>query len=51
MELSDLKDFDGHLISPDDKTGVVFKLDNQVAIPWLINSDGNGEQTKCKFKL
>lgn len=51
MELSDLKSFDGHLLSPDDKTGVVFRLNNKVAIPWIINADGDGEQTSCKFEF
>ncbi|KAE9554424.1 hypothetical protein FO519_002352 [Halicephalobus sp. NKZ332] len=45
MELSDLKSFDGHLLSPDDKTGVVYKLTNNKAVPWIINSDGDGEQS------
>ncbi|KAI6229955.1 Soluble calcium-activated nucleotidase 1-like protein [Aphelenchoides fujianensis] len=42
MELSDLKVFNGHLYAPDDKTSIVFRLTDQMAIPWTVEADGNG---------
>ncbi|CAD5213555.1 unnamed protein product [Bursaphelenchus okinawaensis] len=42
MELSDLKVFNGYLYAPDDKTGIIFRLTTDKAIPWVINADGNG---------
>lgn len=46
MELSDLKVYNGRLLSVDDKTGIVFRLTNQIAIPWIIQPDGNGNDNK-----
>ncbi|CAD5219041.1 unnamed protein product [Bursaphelenchus xylophilus] len=46
MELSDLKTFNGYLYSVDDKTGVVFRLTTDKAIPWVINPDGDGFDNK-----
>uniref|UniRef100_A0A914YAE0 Apyrase n=1 Tax=Panagrolaimus superbus TaxID=310955 RepID=A0A914YAE0_9BILA len=46
MELSDLKVFDGNLLSPGDKTGVIYKLRNNYVVPWVINADGDGENSK-----
>uniref|UniRef100_A0A914EDL4 Apyrase n=1 Tax=Acrobeloides nanus TaxID=290746 RepID=A0A914EDL4_9BILA len=46
MELSDLKFFDGHLLAPDDRTGVIFKLTKDKVVPWVINSDGDGNVNK-----
>uniref|UniRef100_A0A7E4V2W3 Soluble calcium-activated nucleotidase 1 n=1 Tax=Panagrellus redivivus TaxID=6233 RepID=A0A7E4V2W3_PANRE len=43
MELSELHSFDGNLITVDDKTGVVYKIRGNDLIPWLIESDGDGE--------
>ncbi|KAI6232005.1 Apyrase [Aphelenchoides besseyi] len=46
MELSDLKVFNGKLYSPDDKTSIVFQLNDQIAIPWTIEPDGDGINNK-----
>lgn len=46
MELSELVVFDGHLYTVDDHTGVVYRiLDNQ-AVPWVILPDGDGTVSK-----
>ncbi len=51
MELSDLKAFDGHLLSVDDRTGVIYRMDadSGVAVPWVLLADGAGNQTKGLF--
>lgn len=48
MELSDLKVFDGHLVTVDDRTGIIYQLHNNFkdAVPWLILNDGPGNVTK-----
>ncbi|KAK5640785.1 hypothetical protein RI129_009332 [Pyrocoelia pectoralis] len=46
MELSELVVFDGKLFSFDDRTGVVFEITNDEAIPWVLLMDGNGRATK-----
>ncbi|XP_029707335.1 soluble calcium-activated nucleotidase 1b isoform X2 [Takifugu rubripes] len=47
MELSELVVFDGHLYTVDDHTGVVYRiLDNQ-AVPWVILPDGDGTVSKA----
>ena len=47
MELSDLKVFDGHLHSVDDRTGVVYRwLSPAKAIPWVLLNDGDGTVAK-----
>ncbi|KAI1716939.1 apyrase domain-containing protein [Ditylenchus destructor] len=46
MELSDLKFFNGKLLSPCDKTGVIYWLTSGKAVPLIINSDGNGSHEK-----
>lgn len=43
MELSELVTFDGRLLSFDDRTGIVFELLNNKAIPWVILMDGDGK--------
>ncbi|RCN42159.1 Apyrase [Ancylostoma caninum] len=44
MELSDLKYFDGKLLTVDDKTGVIYWIDGEKIIPWVILNDGDGYQ-------
>ncbi|KAL6722574.1 hypothetical protein Aduo_017688 [Ancylostoma duodenale] len=44
MELSDLKYFDGKLLTIDDKTGVIYRIDSKKIIPWAILDDGDGYQ-------
>ncbi|KAI6220600.1 Apyrase [Aphelenchoides fujianensis] len=46
LELSDLKIFDGKLLAVDDKTGVIFRLTKKLAIPWVIQPDGDGFDNK-----
>lgn len=46
MELSELVTFDGHLLSFDDRTGVVYIIEGEEAYPWAILMDGNGKNTK-----
>lgn len=48
MELSDLKVFNGELLSVDDRTGVVYKIDlaSLSVIPWVFLPDGPGNVNK-----
>lgn len=51
MELSELIIFDGKLLTLDDRTGILywvhFEKNKKVRLsPWIILSDGNGEETK-----
>uniref|UniRef100_A0A183CJH0 Fibrinogen C-terminal domain-containing protein n=1 Tax=Globodera pallida TaxID=36090 RepID=A0A183CJH0_GLOPA len=44
MELSDLCIFDGHLLTVDDRTGFVYRMDNFTQMdPWVFLADGPGE--------
>lgn len=42
MELSELIVFDGRLLTFDDRTGMVFEIVDDQAVPWLLLLDGNG---------
>ncbi|XP_069386905.1 soluble calcium-activated nucleotidase 1b isoform X3 [Paralichthys olivaceus] len=46
MELSELVAFNGHLYSVDDRTGVVYRIEGNQAIPWVILTDGDGSVSK-----
>lgn len=47
MELSELLVFNGRLYSVDDRTGIVYEIENQKKIfPWVILSDGDGHEIK-----
>jgi soluble calcium-activated nucleotidase 1 len=48
MELSDLAVFDGHLLTVDDRTGIVYRIENDFkdAVPWVFLDDGAGNVTK-----
>ncbi|XP_061087326.1 soluble calcium-activated nucleotidase 1-like isoform X2 [Conger conger] len=46
MELSELVAFDGHLYSVDDRTGVVYRIHGNRAVPWVILPDGDGSVPK-----
>ncbi|XP_031353736.1 apyrase-like isoform X2 [Photinus pyralis] len=46
MELSELVVFDGKLLTFDDRTGMVFEIVNDHAVPWLVLLDGDGRNTK-----
>ncbi|KAJ3601342.1 hypothetical protein NHX12_032313 [Muraenolepis orangiensis] len=46
MELSELVAFNGKLYSVDDRTGVVYHIDGDKAVPWVILPDGDGTVAK-----
>lgn len=46
MELSDLTVFDGHLISVDDRTGVLYRINGSQAVAWALLPDGDGRESK-----
>ncbi|XP_042340686.1 soluble calcium-activated nucleotidase 1b [Plectropomus leopardus] len=46
MELSELVAFNGHLYTVDDRTGVVYRLEGNQAVPWVILPDGDGSVSK-----
>lgn len=47
MELSDLTVFDGHLLTVDDRTGLIYRIENfKDIIPWVLLNDGPGNTTK-----
>ncbi|XP_054892012.1 soluble calcium-activated nucleotidase 1 isoform X2 [Poeciliopsis prolifica] len=46
MELSDLVVFNGKLYSVDDRTGIVYHIDRDKAVPWVILPDGDGNVAK-----
>jgi len=46
MELSELSVFNGKLYAVDDRTGVVYEILDGKVVPWVILSDGPGNQTK-----
>lgn len=46
MELSELVAFNGKLYTADDRTGIVYRIDGDKAIPWVILTDGDGSVAK-----
>ncbi|XP_041696839.1 soluble calcium-activated nucleotidase 1b isoform X2 [Coregonus clupeaformis] len=46
MELSELVAFNGHLYSVDDRTGVIYRIEGNQAVPWVILTDGDGSVSK-----
>ncbi|TRY69025.1 hypothetical protein TCAL_03817 [Tigriopus californicus] len=46
MELSELIVFDGKLLTIDDRTGVIYQMEGEKVMPWVILADGNGSETK-----
>lgn len=46
MELSELVAFNGKLYSVDDRTGIVYRIDGDKAVPWVILTDGDGSVAK-----
>ena len=46
MELSELVVFNGKLYTVDDRTGVVYHIDGDNAVPWVILPDGDGSVAK-----
>lgn len=51
MELSELVTFDGRLLTFDDRTGIVYSIEQNQIYPWIILMDGNGKNTKGKLNL
>lgn len=46
MELSELVVYNGKLLAFDDRTGVIYEIAENNAIPWILLTDGNGRTTK-----
>ncbi|KAK9535129.1 hypothetical protein VZT92_007530 [Zoarces viviparus] len=46
LELSELVVFNGKLYSVDDRTGVVYHIDGDKIVPWVILPDGDGSVAK-----
>nr|CAD7398548.1 unnamed protein product [Timema cristinae] len=46
MELSEMIVFNGKLYAADDRTGMLFEIDNNAVIPWVVLQDGNGRVAK-----
>merc|ERR1719367_561572 len=46
MELSELVWFNGAMCTVDDRTGVVYKIYEAGAVPWVILGDGDGTRLK-----
>lgn len=46
MELSELVVYNGKLLAFDDRTGVIYEISENNAIPWILLTDGNGRTTK-----
>lgn len=47
MELSELVTFNGHLLTFDDRTGLIYELTaNDIIVPWILLMDGNGRSNK-----
>jgi len=47
MELSDLVFFDGHLLTVDDRTGIIYRVvEFNRVVPWLLLNDGPGDTAK-----
>ena len=46
MELSELVWFNGVMCTVDDRTGVVYKISEAGAVPWVILGDGDGTRLK-----
>ena len=46
MELSELIVFNGKLYSCDDRTGIIYQIRDDFAIPWVILTDGDGNTPK-----
>lgn len=46
MELSELVTYNGHILTFDDRTGIVFELIGDKVIPWVLLMDGAGKSSK-----
>jgi len=48
MELSELSVFNGKLYTVDDRTGIIYQILDNTVIPWVIISNGPGNQEIAK---
>lgn len=46
MELSELVTFNGRILTFDDRTGIVYELNGDKVIPWVLLMDGTGRTSK-----
>uniref|UniRef100_A0A182M482 Apyrase n=1 Tax=Anopheles culicifacies TaxID=139723 RepID=A0A182M482_9DIPT len=46
MELSELVVFNGKLLTFDDRTGLVYEIEGDKVLPWVLLMDGDGRTTK-----
>jgi len=46
LELSELVTYNANLITLDDKTGLVYLINDNVLIPWVMVTDGDGRKIK-----
>lgn len=46
MELSELVVFNGKLLTFDDRTGLVYEIDGDKVVPWVLLMDGDGRTSK-----
>ncbi|XP_050069982.1 apyrase [Anopheles maculipalpis] len=46
MELSELVVFNGKLLTFDDRTGLVYEIEGEKVLPWVLLIDGDGRTTK-----
>lgn len=46
MELSELVTFNGRILTFDDRTGIVYELNGDKVIPWVLLMDGAGKSNK-----
>lgn len=46
LELSELVTYNGQLITLDDKTGLVYIIDGDMLIPWVLLVEGDGHQVQ-----
>lgn len=46
MELSELVTFNGRILTFDDRTGIVYELNGDKVMPWVLLMDGTGKSTK-----
>lgn len=46
MELSELVTFNGRILTFDDRTGIVYELNDDKVIPWVLLMDGAGKTSK-----
>ena len=46
MELSELQKFAGELLTVDDRSGIVYAIENDIVVPRYILVDGDGHSKK-----